>query len=206
MRNIQQWDWANFSYRFPAGNYMLHWFYCLPLYSVVVLIISTIFLCGMFSYFLQRKSPRSINKVTYVATYIILLLVSVTLIYNMTLYNRTEGIRFLNLVPFYSFVEAKIQPEMYRTMLMNVALFTPFGISCASLFKIRFSKKATTIITVIIAFWVSCIIEYCQYFFSIGLTQTDDIICNTFGALIGTTVILVPKIVNNKILDNYNFK
>lgn len=206
MRNIQQWDWVNFSYRFPAGNYMLHWFYCLPLYSVVVLIISTIILCGMFSYFLQRKSPRSINKVTYIAAYITLLLISVTLIYRMTLYDRTEGIRYLNLVPFDSFVEAKIQPEMYRTMLMNVALFTPFGISCASLFKIRFSQKATTITTAIIAFLVSSVVEAYQYIFSIGLTQTDDIICNTVGALIGTTVILVPKIANNKILDNYNFK
>ncbi|MBR5278437.1 MAG: VanZ family protein, partial [Clostridia bacterium] len=68
------------------------------------------------------------------------------------------------------------------------------------------SQKATTITTVIIAFLISSVIEAYQYIFSIGLTQTDDIICNTVGALIGTTVILVPKIVNNKILDNYNFK
>ncbi len=181
---------------------MLRWFYCLPLRSVIIFLTALIWLCGLITYYVQRKFARIIYK----SLYIFLLLISVTFICYMTIYNRPESIRYLNLIPFDSFSEAKNQPEMYRTMLMNVALFTPFGISCALLLNTRISTKNAIFITVTVAFLISVFVESTQYIFYMGLTQTDDVICNTLGAGIGATVILVQKTVKYYVLKKHNYK
>ena len=50
-------------------------------------------------------------------------------IFYMTVCARGEGTVEAVLVPFQSFREAREQPELYRSMLMNVLLFFPIGLS-----------------------------------------------------------------------------
>lgn len=53
-------------------------------------------------------------------------------IFYMTVCARGEGTAEAVLVPFQSFREAREQPELYRSMLMNVLLFSPSGCPCHS--------------------------------------------------------------------------
>lgn len=50
----------------------------------------------------------------------------------LTVFSRSSSRAGADLIPFSSFERAKIQPEMYRSMLMNTFLFVPLACSCRS--------------------------------------------------------------------------
>lgn len=104
-------------------------------------------------------------------------------IFYMTVYTRGEGAGEVVLVPFQSFQEAKIQPELYRSMLMNVFLFVPVG---ASLPFVLGKGRLPGFLTVALALAFSAGIEYLQYRYALGRCEVDDIIMNTLGAVVGT--------------------
>lgn len=102
----------------------------------------------------------------------------------VTLWFRSETVSEVILTPFYSFVEAKTEPEIYRSMLMNVFLFVPLGLTMP--FALPSKWKHRRLITIIFAFLLSGGIEFLQYRYSLGRCEVDDVICNTLGAVIGT--------------------
>ena len=68
---------------------------------------------------------------------------------------------------------------------MNSLLYVPFGTFLPYLLSSKY-KKSNLVITVLLSLAISIIIEGLQYFYSIGLCETDDVIFNTFGAFVGT--------------------
>lgn len=92
---------------------------------------------------------------------------------------------YLMLTSFSSFSRVVGQPEIYRSMLMNVFLFFPLGLSLPSVFRKESSVLKPILITVLFGLFLSVCIETIQYLLSIGLCETDDIICNTLGTAIG---------------------
>ena len=105
-----------------------------------------------------------------------------TVIFYMTVYARGEGASEAVLVPFQRFREAKIQPELYRTMLMNGFLFLPVGLSLPFVLG---KWKFPVFSTVVAACLFSAGIEYLQYRYCLGRCEVDDVIMNTLGAGIG---------------------
>lgn len=96
------------------------------------------------------------------------------------------------LTPFHFFEEAKVQPEIYRSMLMNVFLFFPLGLTLPFSLPERWHGKV--LFTILFALLLSVGIEYAQYYFHLGRAETDDVICNTLGAVIGTFAYIMSKI------------
>lgn len=47
------------------------------------------------------------------------------------------------------------------------------------------STRNRILLTVLIGAGLSILIEAAQHFLRVGMTQTDDVICNTLGAAIG---------------------
>lgn len=120
----------------------------------------------------------------------------VTIIY-ITLLSREDGVREIILVPFHSFIEGQSQPEIYRTMLMNVFLFVPLGLVMP--FALPDKVMHNQIITIIFACLLSTFVEIMQYCFRLGRCEADDVICNTLGAAIGTVSYLIyRKIIERK--------
>lgn len=107
----------------------------------------------------------------------------VAVILYMTVYTRGENPQEPALAPFQSFLEAKIQPELYRAMLMNVFLFEPIGLSLPQILP---KKAHPVVITVVFALLLSIGIEAAQLHFHLGRCETDDVIMNTLGAILGT--------------------
>ena len=64
-------------------------------------------------------------------------------------------------------------------IFMNIFLFIPLG------FLIPFSSKRSFIQTLTIGLCLSITIEALQYIFALGLCETDDVIHNTLGCIIG---------------------
>lgn len=113
----------------------------------------------------------------------VLAVVSAAVILYATVLSRSESSLGADLIPFSSFERAKVNPEMYRSMLMNVFLFVPAGLSLPFVFGGDTAKRM--LLTLLAGFLLSAGIEAVQYFFSLGMTEADDVICNTLGAAIG---------------------
>ena len=103
-------------------------------------------------------------------------------IFYMTVCARGEETAEAVLVPFQNFREAREQPELYRSMLMNVLLFFPIGLSLPFVLG---KWKLSVPVTVVLACLSSAGIEYLQYRYSLGRCEVDDVIMNTLGALLG---------------------
>jgi len=114
----------------------------------------------------------------------VLIVLSAAIILYATVIKRTQENLGFDLIPFSSFQRAVEQPEMYRSMLMNVFLFVPLGMSLVFVFSGSALKRI--LLTVLVGFLLSVTVETVQYLYSLGMTETDDVICNTFGALIGS--------------------
>ena len=108
-----------------------------------------------------------------------------------TILTRTPGSYELILTPFATFTAALQQPELYREMLMNVFLFFPLGLTLSNALPRKWHRWLRIILTTLIGCILSAGIEYAQYRYALGMAEVDDVICNTLGAFIGSTSLLI---------------
>ena len=108
-----------------------------------------------------------------------------------TLFSRAEGGTGLILAPFASLTAARVQPEIYREMLMNVFLFFPLGLTLSNALPRKWHRWLRIILTTLIGCALSAGIEYAQYRCALGLAEADDVICNTLGAFLGAASLLI---------------
>ena len=120
----------------------------------------------------------------------LVLLIIATILY-ATLFSRAEGGTGLILTPFASLTAARVQPELYREMLMNVFLFFPLGLTLSNALLRRWHRWLRIILTTLIGCILSAGIEYAQYRYALGMAEVDDVICNTLGAFVGATSLLL---------------
>lgn len=107
-----------------------------------------------------------------------------------TILTRTPGVPEAILTPFASLTAARIQPEIYREMLMNVFLFFPLGLTLSNALPRKWHRWLRIILTTFVGCALSAGIEYAQYRYALGLAETDDVICNTLGAFLGAASLL----------------
>lgn len=110
-----------------------------------------------------------------------------------TILTRTPGSYELILTPFATFTAALQQPELYREMLMNVFLFFPLGLTLSNALPRKWHRWGKIALTTLVGCALSAGIEYAQYRCALGLAETDDVICNTLGAFIGSTSLLIAR-------------
>lgn len=162
--------------------------YKLPLERIVGIMILMIF----FWRFLEGMSKKmNQGKLAWKCGNVLLFIGILVIIIRITLGNRSSGFSEVILYPFQSFIEARTQPEMYRSMLMNVLLFFPIGLSLPNILPKNF--KYSVLVTIIFAFLLSFGVEYLQYYYHLGRTEIDDVLCNTLGCAIGTISYKIKK-------------
>lgn len=108
-----------------------------------------------------------------------------------TILNRTPGNYELILTPFAALSAARQQPELYREMLMNVFLFFPLGLTLSNALPRTWHCWLRIALTALTGCVLSAGIEYAQYRFALGMAETDDVICNTLGAFVGASSLLL---------------
>lgn len=157
--------------------------YALPLQAVIFLMLALLIIWAMLS---RRKNQRKrsiINAVLCAITALIILYATVL--------TRTPGDYEIILTPFATFAAAQQQPELYREMLMNVFLFFPLGLTLSNALLRRWHRWLRIVFTTLIGCILSAGIEYTQYRCALGMAEVDDVICNTLGAFIGSTSLLI---------------
>lgn len=131
------------------------------------------------------------KKKRWVAINAVIFSLSTVVILYATILGRTSGDYKLILTPFATFTAARVQPELYREMLMNVFLFFPLGLTLSNALPRKWHRWGKIALTTLVGCILSAGIEYAQYRYALGLAETDDVICNTLGAFIGSTSLLI---------------
>ena len=157
--------------------------YALPLHMVIFLMLVLLIVWAMLSQHKNQKKRTIINAaLCFIAAFIILY---------ATILTRSVVVSEAILAPFASLTAARQQPELYREMLMNVFLFFPLGLTLSNALPRKWHRWGRIILTTLVGCILSAGIEYAQYRCALGLAETDDVICNTLGAFIGSTSLLI---------------
>lgn len=174
-------------------HYISWLIYVQPLGCIILFILASVFLWSVLGAYAGRSRRRS--RVWKIWNLVFFLL-STASIWYLTIFNRVsvetlEAMRNAPLerefirIPFYSFQEARVQPELYRSMLMNIYLFVPFGLSLPWVLQGKCRKTVCVAVTVTIGLLLSISIEALQYYTGLGRSEVDDVIMNTLGCLLG---------------------
>ena len=157
--------------------------YALPLHMVIFLMLVLLIVWAMLSQHKNQKKRTIINAaLCFIAAFIILY---------ATILTRSAGVFEAILTPFASLTAARQQPELYREMLMNVFLFFPLGLTLSNALPRKWHRWGRIILTTLIGCALSAGIECAQYRYALGMAEVDDVICNTLGAFIGSTSLLI---------------
>lgn len=162
---------------------MMRHIYALPLHMVIILMLALLIVWAMLSLHKNQKKRTIINLVLCSIT-------ALTILY-ATILTRTPGDYELILTPFASLTAARIQPELYREMLMNIFLFFPLGLTLSNALPQKWHRWGRIALTTFVGCALSAGIEYAQYRCALGLAETDDVICNTLSAFTGSTSLLI---------------
>lgn len=161
---------------------MLNWVYTLPFGLVVLVVLLAPCLWAGGRMLAVRHGMQRI----WLLGNALLLLTALLAILFITVFSRTPGVYPVILQAFRSLREAQEQPEMYRTMLMNVLLFEPFALALGQLLPREWIGWLRILTVLLIGVLLSALAEWLQYRFSLGRVETDDVICNGLGSLLGS--------------------
>ena len=162
---------------------MLHYIYTRPLIVILLFMVLALAIWGGSAAHIAVRRWRRGNLV-------LAFLMAGAILY-ATILTRSEGSIGLILTPFASLTAARQQPELYREMLMNVFLFFPLGLTLSNALPQKWHRWVRTALTTLVGCIVSAGIEYAQYRYSLGMAEADDVICNTLGAFVGSTSLLI---------------
>ena len=161
---------------------MLHYIYSRSFISVITFMALALAAWGALPARVGARRWRWGNLV-------LVLLMTAAILY-ATLFSRAEGGTGLILAPFASLTAARVQPELYREMLMNVFLFFPLGLTLSNALPRKWHRWLRIILSTLVGCALSAGIEYVQYRYALGMAEADDVICNTLGAFLGAASLL----------------
>lgn len=108
----------------------------------------------------------------------------------VTLFSRKIGSR--REVEFIPFMGDEILRGDYHYLLENILFFIPLGfLLCVTLYA--YGKKCNMKIILLASFLTSVSVELLQFLFSCGKSETEDVIANVSGAVLGYLVILLSS-------------
>lgn len=152
-------------------------------YLLVVIFISLVYL------FFRILCLKMSQKVWHIISLCLLFIYTLIIFYKVILSRQTETVeREIDIIPLHSYYKFFLgdNPEAFLTNRANALLFFPFGIFLYETIK---SKKIFVVLVVALCF--SLLVEIMQYAFALGLSEVDDVIHNTLGALLGAFVHVV---------------
>lgn len=153
------------------------WFYALTIWKAVAITLFAICV-WMLLHLLLEKHRKVWNWVNGIA-----LTVALAVIGYAVLLRSGYG-RQIIWQPFYTIQRASQNKEAYREALMNVILFVPLGLTLPHVFVNCRKSGKWLWLTMLCSLLLSTVVETLQYIFVLGVSETDDILCNVLGALI----------------------
>ena len=174
-------------------SYDIHEFYVQPLTNVYFEMAGALLLWTLLMLLLKGKAGKIVAVTGAV--------LALCLILFFTLARSSSGVREAPfLIPLNSIGRMETNDEMYRSMVMNVALFLSFGLSLP--FALPSGWKHNALLTAAAGLILSAGIEVTQYIRCIGQCDVDDVLMNTIGVALGCLSYLLVRLVRR--LKNKN--
>lgn len=136
-----------------------------------------------------REGLRASSKLLLVEWVFLILCTAV-------IYREVRDVRAFNLIPFDSYLnipENSYFIEAAAVNVLNVIMFIPIGLLLGLGFREVTWKKV-----LLISLGVSFSIELLQFIFKRGLCETDDLIHNVLGTIIGYALLRVAYLLTSK--------
>lgn len=160
-------------------RHLIHNIYCMDKGVILLSLVVLSLLCAVYKFLFQsKKFNNSLVGAAFVLCVVVALCPPVLTRFG---YSYTQE---LALVPFRSIklYFSTGYEEWLRVLVMNVAMFYPLGCAFACFNK---QVKIKPWMFFCFSFLLSVAIEIVQYIFSLGVSETDDLIFNTLGAVLG---------------------
>lgn len=136
-------------------------------------IIIALFIFSSALFFRSISSRRKICNILLLCVYLLIVLY-VTLISREVVIGNTA-----NFCPFWSYrVTGEMRNNVFAECALNILLFIPVG----ALSYLNTKRLITSFATGVV---LSCMIEILQFFSHRGFCETDDVIHNTLGTVVG---------------------
>ena len=146
---------------------------------------------------MENNRLRNLTKILFAVYFFILIWI---LLFKMSFsLEEIYGDRSINLIPLSGSVIAN--GKIYvKEIINNIIVFVPLGIyTCMLNPNWSFIKKVS------VSFFVSLLIEVCQYILAIGATDITDILGNTLGGVIGIGIFYIfSKLLKQKTVKVLN--
>lgn len=161
---------------------IFHYIYCMSISSTVFVLI---FVCCFWNFILSKCNSEKQKKLWRIINLVLFLLWFVCIIY-MTIFARGSKTE-VSLIPFRFIYKPFVtgNEEFFRTGWMNILLFVPGSMWLS--FGIGKSTRIKRFLLITFFIIISICIETIQWHYQLGTVETDDVICNTLGAIIGVT-------------------
>ncbi len=161
---------------------IFHYIYCMSIPSTVFILILVCCLWNVITTKIQKTQQK---QLWHICNLILFLIWFICIIY-MTIFSRGNKTE-INLIPFRFIYEPfrTGNEEFFRTGWMNILLFVPGGMFLS--YGITKPTKLKRVFEVVFLVAISITIEALQWYYKLGIVETDDVICNTIGAIIGVT-------------------
>lgn len=168
---------------------MYLWIYCKPLWEIGVLAFLAILVWTFGAIFAKNK------RIWQILNGVIGAFLFLMILYKLLLERTPSGERVLYLEPFHFFRTGNLNEEYGRMLVMNTFLFFPFGLCLSMALPKKIPLALRVLITVLVGVIYSIWGETTQYFTGRGTAETDDVIFNSVGMLIGTIPIILEHII-----------
>ena len=146
---------------------------------------------------MENNRLRNLTEILFAVYFFILIWI---LLFKMSFsLEEIYGDRSINLIPLSGSVIAN--GKIYvKEIINNIIVFVPLGIyTCMLNTNWSFIKKVS------VSFFVSLLIEVCQYILAIGATDVTDILGNTLGGVIGIGIFYIfSKLLKHKTVKVLN--
>lgn len=173
------------------NNSLIHF----SLFRFIIIITVTFFLLLAFNAFCRIFLRKYLN--TYALIVLFDFLCYLTFIFEVGLFSRTSGQPSnVYLVPFrFLFFEHGVsQIRLIIFALLNIIYFIPYGI-VTGMITSNIKSLLSIYLSICISFITSFILEFSQYISKRGHFETEDIILNTTGGLIGCSVFIMIHLI-----------
>lgn len=154
----------------------------MPISYTVIILISV---CCLWNLICSKIKKEYIN-IWRITNFILFVIWLLCVVY-MTIFTRHTKIEEMNLIPFHSIIDVINggNIEFLRVAWMNCLLFVPGSMWLQ--YSSSYKNRKQYILFILFFMMISICIEFVQGYFKLGVVEVDDVIHNTFGAVIGTT-------------------
>lgn len=161
---------------------IFHFIYCMSIPSTMLVLITV---CCLWSFFQSKAHNINRESLWRISNFVLFFIWLFCVVY-MTVLSR-GSITKVNLTPFHIIIDVinGANKELLRVGWMNILLFVPGGMWLS--YATQKQTVAKRVIQIFLLISISIMIEALQWYYKLGTVETDDVICNSLGAIIGVT-------------------